>query len=49
MTTSLIERRVGTKEKAPKSVALKAGPLTVDIVAGNLRSIRYEGHEVLRA
>jgi D-apionolactonase len=49
MTTSLIERRVGTKEKAPKSVALKAGPLTVDFVAGNLRSIRYEGHEVLRA
>jgi len=49
MTTSLIERRVGTKEKAPKCVALKAGPLTVDFVAGNLRSIRYEGHEVLRA
>jgi hypothetical protein len=49
MKTSLIERRVGTKEKAPKCVALKAGPLTVDFVAGNLRTIRYEGHEVLRA
>ena len=49
MKTSLIERRVGTKEKAPKRVALKAGPLTVDFVAGNLRAIRYEGHEVLRA
>jgi hypothetical protein len=49
MKTSLIERRVGTKEKAPKCVALKAGPLTVDFVAGNLRAIRYEGHEVLRA
>ncbi len=49
MKTSLIERRVGTKEKAPKRVALKAGPLTVDLVAGNLRTIRYEGHEVLRA
>jgi D-apionolactonase len=49
MKTTLIERRVGTIEKAPKSVALKAGPLTVDFVAGNLRAIRYEGHEVLRA
>jgi hypothetical protein len=49
MTTNLVERRVGTKEKAPKCVVLKAGPLTVDFVAGNLRAIRYEGHEVLRA
>ncbi len=49
MRTSLIERRVGTKEKAPKCVALKAGPLSVEFVAGNLRAIRYEGHEVLRA
>jgi hypothetical protein len=49
MKTSLIERRVGTKEKAPKRVVLKAGPLTADLVAGNLRTIRYEGHEVLRA
>jgi hypothetical protein len=49
MKTSLIERRVGTKEKAPKPVILKAGPLTVNFVAGNLRTIRYDGHEVLRA
>ncbi len=49
MRTSLIERRVGTKEKAPKCVALKAGPLSAEFVAGNLRAIRYEGHEVLRA
>jgi hypothetical protein len=49
MKTSLIERRVGTKEKAPKRVVLKAGPLTVDLVAGNLRTVRYQGHEVLRA
>jgi D-apionolactonase len=49
MKTTLIERRVGTKEKATKRVVLKAGPLTVDLVAGNLRTIRYEGHEVLRA
>ena len=49
MKTTLVERRVGTKEKAPKCAALKAGPLTVDFVAGNLRAIRYQGHEVLRA
>ncbi len=49
MKTSLIEQRVGTKEKAPKCVVLKAGPLTAELVAGNLRAIRYEGHEVLRA
>ncbi len=49
MKTSLIERRVGTKEKAPKCVVLKAGPLTAELVAGNLRAIRYEGQEVLRA
>jgi D-apionolactonase len=49
MKTSLIEQRVGTKEKAPKYVVLKAGPLTTEFVAGNLRAIRYEGHEVLRA
>jgi D-apionolactonase len=28
---------------------MEAGPLSVDFVAGNLRTIRYEGHEVLRA
>ncbi len=49
MKTSLLERRVGTREKAPKSVTLKAGELTVEFVAGGLRTLRYEGHEVLRA
>ena len=49
MKTSLIERRVGTKEKAPKCIVLKAGPLTAEFVAGNLRAIRYDGDEVLRA
>ncbi len=49
MKTSLIERRVGTREKPPKSITLKAGALTVDFVAGGLRNIRYEDHEVLRA
>ncbi len=49
MKTSLIERRVGTREEAPESITLIAGELTVDFVAGGLRTLRYEGHEVLRA
>jgi D-apionolactonase len=46
---TLTEKRVGTKERPPKRITLKAGALTVDFIAGNLRTIRYEGHEVLRA
>ena len=49
MKTSLLERRVGTREKGPKSVTLRAGELTVEFVAGGLRTLRYQGHEVLRA
>jgi D-apionolactonase len=49
MKSSLLELRVGTRQKTPKTVPLKAGPLTADFVAGGLRTIRYEGHEVLRA
>lgn len=49
MKTNLIERRVGTREKPPKCITLRAGALTVDFVAGGLRNIRYEDHEVLRA
>ena len=46
---TLIEKRVGTKEKPPKRITLKAGALAADFIAGNLRTIRYEGREVLRA
>jgi hypothetical protein len=49
MKSSLPELRVGTRQRTPKPVSLKAGALTVDFVAGALRTIRYEGHEVLRA
>jgi hypothetical protein len=49
MKRNLMERRVGTRQKVAKPVFLIAGPLTVDFVAGGLRAIRYEGHEVLRA
>ena len=48
MKKSLMELRVGTRQKTAKAVSLKAGALTVDFVAGGLRTIRYEGHEVLR-
>ena len=34
---TLIEKRVGTKEKPPKKTTLKAGELTADFIAGNLR------------
>ena len=49
MELSIARRRVGTEEKSPESVPLKAGPLTADLVAGGLRTIRYRGREVLRA
>ena len=49
MKRNLMERRVGTRQKVAKPVCLIAGPLTVHFVAGGLRAIRYEGHEVLRA
>jgi hypothetical protein len=45
----IAERRVGTEEKLPEVIILKAGALTADFVAGGLRSIRYQGREVLRA
>src|ERR1700761_350012 len=49
MKTTVIERRVGTKEKVPQRIPLRAGALTMDFVAGGLRAICYEGREVLRA
>jgi D-apionolactonase len=49
MELSIARRRVGTEEKSPESITLKAGALTADLVAGGLRTIRYHGREVLRA
>jgi hypothetical protein len=49
MELTIAQRRVGTEEQSPESIVLKAGPLTADLVAGGLRTIRYQGHEVLRA
>src|ERR1700735_1138682 len=49
MVLSIAQRRVGTEEKSPESIVLRAGTLTADFVAGGLRTIRYQGREVLRA
>lgn len=39
----------GTAEPEPENRELSAGPLTVTLQDGNLRTIRFMGHEVLRA
>jgi D-apionolactonase len=49
MEFTIAQRRVGTDETSPESIGLKAGALTADLVAGGLRTIRYQGREVLRA
>ena len=42
-------RLYGTTERAPESTVLVAGDLRVDLQDGNLRTLRFRGHEVLRA
>jgi hypothetical protein len=39
----------GTDEPSPETRLLMAGPVTVELDGGNLRYIRYQGHEVVRA
>lgn len=38
----------GTREREPEIRVLQAGPLEVALQDGNLRTLRYRGHEVLR-
>lgn len=47
--SSLDFRLCGTHEPPAPMRKLKAGPLSVDLQDGNLRTIRYRDHEVLRA
>ncbi|MDH6267476.1 hypothetical protein M2360_002873 [Rhizobium sp. SG_E_25_P2] len=47
--SSLDFRLYGTYEPPAPMRRLTAGPLSVDLQDGNLRTIRYRGHEVLRA
>ena len=46
---TIVRRRVGTEEKAPQPITLRAGALTADFVRGGLRAIRHGNREVLRA
>jgi len=46
---SLSVRLFGTEEPVTPPQMLRAGPLTAELEAGNLRYIRYEGRELLRA
>ncbi|MGV3551612.1 D-apionate lactonase [Rhizobium sp.] len=39
----------GTHENEPESRILTAGPVSVTLQDGNLRTLRFHGHEVLRA
>ena len=39
----------GTEEPPAETRLLRAGPLSVELDAGNLRYIRYDGHEAIRA
>jgi D-apionolactonase len=42
-------RLYGTDEPVERPRILRAGPLTVEFEAGNLRHIRYHGYEMMRA
>jgi len=39
----------GADEPVPEARLLTAGPVTVELDGGNLRYIRYQGHEAIRA
>jgi len=49
VTPSESVRLFGTEQPVQPPVILKAGPLTADLEAGNLRYIRWNGREMLRA
>jgi hypothetical protein len=49
MDAADLVRLFGTAEPLPEVRHLQAGPLSADLVAGNLRSVRLGGREVLRA
>ena len=47
--TSRLVKLFGTEEPPVETRLLRAGPLSVELDAGNLRYIRYHGHEAIRA
>lgn len=46
---ALLRRRLGTDEPSPDALTLVAGLLQAEFIEGGLRTIRYDGIEVLRA
>lgn len=46
---STLVKLFGTEEPPAQARVLSAGPLTVELDGGNLRYIRYQGHEAIRA
>jgi len=46
---ALLRRRLGTEEAPPPARLLRAGLLDAVLVEGGLRTIRYDGHEIIRA
>jgi hypothetical protein len=46
---SILVRLYGTDEEVAKPKLLRAGPLTAELEAGNLRHIKFVGTEVMRA
>ncbi|HUS52511.1 MAG TPA: hypothetical protein VMY41_00695 [Thermohalobaculum sp.] len=49
VSPSLAVKLFGTDEPAPQTRVLRAGPLTAELDAGNLRYIRFGGREAIRA
>lgn len=49
MNADLVFQLYGTRQAEPAPRLLKAGKLTAQLAAGNLRTITYDGVEVLRA
>lgn len=47
--TSRLVKLFGTEEPSIETRLLEAGPLSVELDGGNLRYIRYDGHEAIRA
>ena len=47
--TSDLAKLFGTEEPPLQTRLLRAGPLSVELDAGNLRYVRYDGHEAIRA
>ena len=48
MTGGEATKLYGTEEATPEIIRLSAGPLSLDLVGGAVRYVRYAGHEAIR-